>query len=69
MDLTIPGKKGGKDTITQIRKIDNNFKVIVSSGYSNDPVMSNYQDYGFNGILPKPYRFEDLKQIIAAISY
>ena len=69
MDLTIPGKKGGKDTITQIRKIDNDFKVIVSSGYSNDPVMSNYQDYGFNGILPKPYRFEDLKQIIAAISY
>lgn len=69
MDLTIPGKKGGKDTITQIRKIDYDFKVIVSSGYSNDPVMSNYQDYGFNGILPKPYRFEDLKQIIAAISY
>jgi len=68
MDLTIPGKKGGKDTITQIRKFDNEFKVIVSSGYSNDPVMSNYKDYGFNGILPKPYRFEELKQIIAAIS-
>ncbi|MGB4270349.1 MAG: PAS domain S-box protein [Spirochaetota bacterium] len=69
MDLTIPGKKGGKDTITQIRKLDNEFKVIVSSGYSNDPVMSNYKDYGFNGILPKPYRFEELKQIIAAISH
>ncbi len=67
MDLTIPGKKGGKDTITQIRKLDNELKVIVSSGYSNDPVMSNYKDYGFNGILPKPYRFDDLKRIITAI--
>ncbi|MEW6527251.1 MAG: PAS domain S-box protein [Spirochaetota bacterium] len=69
MDLTIPGKKGGKDTISQIRKLDNEFKVIVSSGYSNDPVMSNYKDYGFDGILPKPYRFEELKQIIAAIRH
>ncbi|MCX8123304.1 MAG: PAS domain S-box protein [Spirochaetes bacterium] len=67
MDLTVPGKKGGKDTIALIRQIDNEFKVIVSSGYSNDPVMSNYREYGFNGILPKPYRFEDLKQIIASL--
>ncbi len=68
MDLTIPGKKGGKETIKQIRQIDKDFKVIVSSGYSNDPVMSNYKEYGFDGILPKPYRFEDLKQIIASLN-
>jgi len=67
MDLTIPGKQGGKDTIRQIRAIDKDFKVIVSSGYSNDPVMSNYSEYGFNAILPKPYRLEDLKKVIATI--
>ena len=67
MDLTIPGKRGGKDTIALIRDIDNEFKVIVSSGYSNDPIMSNYYQYGFNGILPKPYRFDDLKRIIMEI--
>lgn len=46
MDLTIPNGMGGKEAIIEVLKIDLKAKVIVSSGYSNDPVMSDYLDYG-----------------------
>ncbi len=52
----------------KLLKINPEVKAIVSSGYSNDPVMSNYEDYGFKAVVPKPYRINDisraLKQLI-----
>ena len=65
MDLTIPGGLGGKETIKSLLKIDPKVKVIVSSGYSNDPILSNYQDYGFVDVLSKPYTIENLKQVLS----
>jgi two-component system, cell cycle sensor histidine kinase and response regulator CckA len=56
MDLTIPGGMGGKDAIEKLLEIDPEAKAIVSSGYYDDPVLSNFQEYGFKGILPKPFR-------------
>jgi PAS domain S-box-containing protein len=55
LDLTIPGAMGGKDTIKQLREIDPEIKAIVSSGYSDDPVMATFKKYGFKGIMPKPF--------------
>lgn len=60
MDLTIPGGMGGLETMNILRKIDPEIKAIVSSGYANDPVISDYQKYGFSGVVIKPYRFDDL---------
>jgi PAS domain S-box-containing protein len=60
MDLTIPGGLGGKDTLVELKRIDPSIKAIVVSGYSNDPVMANYKEYGFDDMLTKPYKFEDL---------
>ncbi len=60
MDLTVPNGMGGADAILELRKLDPDVKAIVSSGYSNDPVMANYRDHGFSGVVPKPYNAEDL---------
>lgn len=67
LDLTISGGKGGKDTINQLQKIDPNVQAIVSSGYSNDPRMSNFREYGFLGRLAKPYSYEEMKIAINQI--
>ena len=67
MDLTIPGGMGGKEAVTRILDIDPKAKVIASSGYSNDPVMANYREFGFTGIIPKPYKTTQLSKILHTI--
>jgi len=64
MDLTIPGSMGGQEALSKLLDIDPEVKAIVSSGYSNDPVMSNYRDCGFHGVVPKPYRMEELSKAV-----
>jgi two-component system cell cycle sensor histidine kinase/response regulator CckA len=60
MDLTVPGKMGGKEAIEKLISIDPDVRAIVSSGYSNDSVMSEYRRYGFKGVLSKPYSIGEL---------
>ncbi len=64
MDLTIPGSMGGLETLEKIRALDPDVKALVSSGYANDPVMANYGEYGFCGVVPKPFTVEELKTIL-----
>jgi PAS domain S-box-containing protein len=64
MDLTVPGGLGGKETIAILRQIDPNIKAIVSSGYSNDPIMSEYAKYGFSGMICKPYKAQQLGRVL-----
>ena len=67
MDLTIPGGMGGKEAVNKLLAIDPKAKVIVSSGYSTDPVMANYSEYGFKGRLVKPFQMETLKPEICRV--
>ncbi len=60
MDLTVPGGMGGREAITFLREYDPAVKAIVSSGYSNDPIMSDCKRYGFSGMVSKPYKIEEL---------
>jgi len=60
MDLTIPGGMGGKETVEKLRSFDPCLKAIVSSGYSNDPIMANYKQFGFDGVVPKPIIYNQL---------
>jgi nitrogen-specific signal transduction histidine kinase/CheY-like chemotaxis protein len=67
LDLTIPGGLGGRETVKLLREYDPDAKAVVSSGYANDPVMAEYEKYGFCGCLNKPYIFEDFLQLIDQI--
>jgi PAS domain S-box-containing protein len=67
LDLTIPGGKGGREIVSELLKIDPKLKVIASSGYSSDPVMSTPADYGFSTRLAKPYRKDDLARVLEAV--
>ncbi|MDD2900179.1 MAG: PAS domain S-box protein, partial [Desulfuromonadaceae bacterium] len=68
MDLTIPGGMGGKEAAEQILAIDPGARLIVSSGYSNDLVMSNHGSYGFVGAITKPYNIEKISQILSSVT-
>jgi PAS domain S-box-containing protein len=64
LDLTIPGGMGGEDVVRELLRIDPNAKVIASSGYSNDPVMADHRAYGFREVIVKPYRIDDLGEVV-----
>jgi two-component system cell cycle sensor histidine kinase/response regulator CckA len=64
IDLTIRGGGGGADCIKGLLATDPEVKAVVSSGYYDDPVMSNYRTLGFKGVITKPYKIEDLSEIL-----
>jgi len=64
LDLTVPGGMGGREAIDKLLEIDPEVKAIVSSGYSTDPVMSDFRKYGFSAIAVKPYSVEALEETL-----
>ena len=62
--MTVPGGIGGKLTLQRLREIDPNVKAIVSSGYSDDPVMAKYREYGAVDVVPKPYQMKELVKAV-----
>ena len=67
LDLTIPGGTGGKECCERLVQMDPDVKAIVSSGYSDDPVMANFRKYGFRAAIPKPYRIPKLCAVISDV--
>jgi CheY-like chemotaxis protein len=62
LDLTVRGGMGGKEAIKRLIEIDPKIKAIVSSGYSDSPVMTSFKDYGFIGVVAKPYNINELSE-------
>ncbi len=67
LDLTIPGGMGGKETVKKLLKIDPGVKAIVSSGYVDDSVMTEYRGYGFSGMAAKPYSLQQLRKALSDV--
>jgi two-component system cell cycle sensor histidine kinase/response regulator CckA len=67
LDLSIPGGQGGRETMEQIRAFHPPVRAIVSSGYSDDALMSRYLDFGFRAVLPKPYEPAELVALVAEV--
>ncbi len=64
LDLTIPAGMGGRETVKELLSIDPDVRAIVSSGYSTDPVMSDYETYGFRGVMAKPYSISQISNTL-----
>ncbi|MDD3050041.1 MAG: PAS domain S-box protein [Candidatus Cloacimonetes bacterium] len=64
LDLTIHGGMGGLETLEKMLFLDENVKAIVSSGFSNDEVVSNFKKYGFKGVIRKPYKVSELSEVL-----
>lgn len=67
LDLTVRDGLGGQEAVAELRRIDPDILAIVSSGYSNDPVMSNFKAYGFAACIAKPFQTEVLSKLIAGL--
>jgi len=67
MDLTVPGGIGGKEAVRILREEDPSIRAIVSSGYYTDPVLANFREYGFDGVVPKPYQVEELGKAVKEV--
>jgi PAS domain S-box-containing protein len=65
LDLTVPGGMGGAEAVRHIREIRSDVLVFVTSGYADDAVLARFQEYGFDGVLPKPFALSDLRRALA----
>ena len=64
LDLSVPEGMGGKEAFEKIREVDPSVKVVISSGYTSDPMMTDYAKFAIDGILAKPYRIADIKALL-----
>ncbi|MBU0552680.1 response regulator [Myxococcota bacterium] len=64
LDLTIPGGMSGQAIAAAILKVDPQARLIVSSGYAHDPILSDFSAYGFTAQLKKPYTHEALQRVV-----
>jgi signal transduction histidine kinase/CheY-like chemotaxis protein len=64
LDMTMPGGKGAKEAVKELIELDIRARAVVSTGYPDDPIIENYRDCGFKGVITKPYDIEELRRVV-----
>jgi CheY-like chemotaxis protein len=64
LDYILPGGMGGRDILAQLRTLDPQVTALLSSGYADDPIMADFAQHGFCGVIPKPYTLETLVGVL-----
>ena len=64
LDLTIPGGRGGREIAGELRDLQPGLKIILSSGYTGDPILTDFRDTEFDAVLTKPYALEELREVL-----
>jgi two-component system cell cycle sensor histidine kinase/response regulator CckA len=67
LDLTVPGEMGGAEAAEKLNRLDPEVRCIVSSGYSTDPIMAEYQEHGFVAVIAKPYQIAELNEVLIRV--
>ncbi|HSH14191.1 MAG TPA: ATP-binding protein, partial [Desulfurivibrionaceae bacterium] len=67
LDLTIPGAMGGQEAARELLRLDPAAKIVVASGYSNDPVLAEYSKHGFLAAITKPFQLHEIARIISSL--
>lgn len=67
VDLIVPGGMGGREAVRKLLTIDPDAKVIVSSGYATDTIMSEYRKYGFAAVIAKPYSVGEVEETLNSL--
>jgi len=67
LDLHVPEGMNGTETLTQLRRIDPDLKAVVSSGFANDPICTDYEAHGFQASVPKPYEIADMARVLRQV--
>ncbi|MDD2462638.1 MAG: PAS domain S-box protein [Desulfobulbus sp.] len=69
LDLIVTSGMGGRDAMEKLKQVDSNVRGVVSSGYVHSSILTDYQGYGFMDVLPKPYRFSDLRKVLQRVCH
>jgi CheY-like chemotaxis protein len=64
LDLSVPEGMGGKETFEKLHALDPSAKIVISSGFTNDPMLTDYKSFGLSGVLAKPYRITEIKTLL-----
>jgi len=67
LDLTVSGGMGGLEAAARLKELDSSVKLIVSSGYSDAPVLSDLRKYGFDDSIPKPWTVAQVSEVVRRV--
>jgi CheY-like chemotaxis protein len=67
LDLTVTGGMGGVEAAAKLKELDPSLKLIVSSGYSDAPVMSHFAEYGFDAVILKPWTVKEMSDVLRRV--